>query len=316
MRAADAAAPVLRALTILVVALASAVALAANASAAAPAIGAHDLVRIWKIRYRAHDGLERRAYVIVPRWYGPRDHPRLPLVISPHGRGVAALDNVRLWGNLPAVGRFVVVNPEGQGRKLALYSWGDPGEISDLAKMPRLVHEALPWLRIDGHRIYVFGGSMGGQETLLLLAEHPGLLAGAASFDAPTNLALRYRDFPQLTFGKHLQHLSRIEVGGTPSSDPRGYALRSPIDYARRIAFSGVPLQIWWSTRDRIVVDQAANSGALYQAIERLNPGAPVVQVVGTWAHCAELRPGALALPRALALFGLLPPYRVGLSPA
>jgi dienelactone hydrolase len=270
-------------------------------------------VRTIRISYRAHDGLMRRAYVIVPARYGPAWHPALPLVISPHGRGVGAWANVRRWGRLPAVGDFAVVNPEGQGRALTLYSWGDPGEIRDLAHMPEIVSHALPWLRIDRHRIYAFGGSMGGQETLLLVAHHPHLLAGAAAFDAPTNMAARYRAFVHLPLGVGLQHLARVEVGGTPLSDPRAYASRSPLDNARRIAFSHVPLQIWWSTRDRIVTDQREESGLLYRLIKRFNPNAPVVEFVGVWAHTTEMKAHAY-LPYALSRFGLLP-YRPGPPP-
>ena len=272
-------------------------------------LGGENLVRIWPIHYRAHDGLRRRAYVVLPRWYGPHDHPPLPLVISPHGRGVPAIDNVHVWGNLPAVGRFAVVNPEGQGRRLTLYAWGDPGDIRDLAAMPGLVREQLPWLRIDRSRVYAFGGSMGGQETLLLVARFPGLLAGAAAFDSPTNMKARYYAFSLLRFGHSLQDRARIEIGGTPLTDPHGYAVRSPADWARRIAFSGVPLQIWWSTRDRVVTDQARESGALYRAIRRLNPAAPVREFVGTWKHTAEMRAGT-RLPQALRLFGLMLPAR------
>jgi pimeloyl-ACP methyl ester carboxylesterase len=54
--------------------------------------------------------------------------------------------------------------------------------------MPKLVRGQLPWLRILRHRIYAFGGSMGGQETLLLVARHPRLLAGAAAFDHAAGL--------------------------------------------------------------------------------------------------------------------------------
>jgi poly(3-hydroxybutyrate) depolymerase len=266
-----------------------------------------NLVRIWPIHYRTHDGRSRRAYVVLPRWYGPHDHPPLPLVISPHGRGVPAIDNVHVWGNLPAVGRFALVNPEGQGRRLTLYAWGDPGDIRDLAAMPKLIRHRLPWLRIDPNRIYAFGGSMGGQETLLLVARYPRLLAGAAAFDAPTNMKARYYAFPELRFGESLQDRARIEIGGTPLTDPRGYAIRSPADWARRIAFSGVPLQIWWSKVDRIVTGQAHQSGALYRSILRLNPAAPVEQFVGTWKHTAEMR-AATRLPLALRLFGLMPP--------
>lgn len=264
-------------------------------------------VRVIRISYRAHDGFTRRAYVIVPAGYGEHGgRQTIPLVISPHGRGVGAKINVRRWGTLPAVGDFAVVNPEGQGRALTLFSWGDPGEIRDLARMPSIVEHAVPWLRIDRRRVYAFGGSMGGQETLLLLARYPRLLAGAASFDAPTNMAARYWAMGHLPFGLGLQQRVRSEVGGTPETDPRGYAIRSPIDYARRIAVSGVPLQIWWSTRDRTVTDGQGESGLLYRDIKRLNPAAPVVEYVGRWGHTTEMKEHGY-LPYALSRFGLMP---------
>jgi pimeloyl-ACP methyl ester carboxylesterase len=267
--------------------------------------GRVDLVRRWTIAYRAHDGAARTAVVVLPRWYGPANHPPIPLVISPHGSGVEPAANARRWGNLPALGRFAVVNPEGQGAHLELYSWGSPGEIADLARMPRVVHEALPWLRIDRRRIYAIGGSMGGQETLLLAAEHPKLLAGAISFDAPTNMAARYAAFPLLRGGQALQELARLEFGGIPRLDHEAWADRSPLFYARELAFSRLPLQIWWSTRDRIVVGQRDQSGLLYRAIKRLNPHAPVTQFVGRWHHTAEMHP-LRRLPAALAQIGLL----------
>jgi len=31
---------------------------------------------------------------VLPDWYGPHDNPPLPLIISPHGRGVPAAENV------------------------------------------------------------------------------------------------------------------------------------------------------------------------------------------------------------------------------
>jgi hypothetical protein len=40
-----------------------------------------------------------------------------------------------------------------------------------------------------------------------------------------------------------------------------------------------------------------------------LNPAAPVVEVVGTWKHTAEMRAWT-RLPFALRLFGLIPPAR------
>jgi pimeloyl-ACP methyl ester carboxylesterase len=292
------------------------VALAAVLSAAAAAAPKRE-VTIWTIKYRAHDGSARRAYVALPSWYGPRHHPRIPLVISPHGRGVGARANAKLWGALPGRGSFAVISPDGAGRRLKRFSWGSLDQIRDLSRMPEIARLTLPWLRIDYRRIYAIGGSMGGQETLLLLARYPRLLAGAAAFDSVVNLALQYRSFPLIpckqqcrhqwrsSLGKELQRLAREEIGGTPRTRPFAYAMRSPITYARSIASSCVPLQLWWSVSDRIVVNQQSQSEALFKKIVRLNPKAPVQAYVGYWSHSAEMQ-WKRRLPVAVAQFGLL----------
>ena len=279
----------------------------------------HGGVRIWKIPYRAHDGHRRNAYLLLPASYGPRHHPALPLVISPHGRGVTGRANARLWGTLPAKGDFAVVNPDGEGRLLPDYSWGSAGQIDDLARMPTIITRALPWMKLDWHRIYAFGGSMGGQEVLLLAARHPRLLAGTAAFDAVTDFALQYHAFPRLQcdrgcrktwqgpIGRSLQLLARRELGGTPRRVPYAYRLRSPITYARTLAGSCMPIQLWWSSGDRIVLQQQLQSGRLYRELRRLNPLAPVQAFVGYWNHSHEMR-ATTRLPVALEAFGLLPP--------
>jgi len=263
------------------------------------------LVSTVAVPYRAWDGARRMAYVVVPRWYGSASDPSIPLVISPHGRGVSARDNLRFWGGLPAFGPFAVVSPQGQGRELARYSWGWHGEIDDLARMPAVAERALPWLRIEQNRIYAVGTSMGGQETLLLVARHPRLLAGAAALDADTDMAARYHAFRELRGGLRLQALARHETGGPPWSDRAAYAARSPIHWARAIARSGVPLYIWWSRRDRIVRDQRDESGRLFRMIRRLGPRASVTEYVGDWAHSKEFHASA-RLPLALVDLGLI----------
>jgi pimeloyl-ACP methyl ester carboxylesterase len=276
-------------------------------------------VRVWTIHYRAHTGASRKAFVALPASYGPRRNSEIPLIISPHGRGLGARANLRLFGGLPARGRFAVISPEGTGRRLERYSWGSPGQVADLARMPEIIRRTLPWLKIDRSRVYAFGGSMGGQEVLLLLARHHRLLAGVAAFDAVTDFARQYQSFPSIPCGKKcrkmwqgsigvsLRSLARHEVGGPPRTREYAYALRSPITYARTIAGSCVPLQLWWSTKDRIVANQQRQTGAFYKAIRAINPRAPVQMFVGAWMHSAEMHAKA-RLPGALALFNLLPP--------
>jgi hypothetical protein len=75
-----------------------------------------DGVKVLTFAYRSHAGRERKAYLVLPAWYDERTHPAIPLVISPHGRGVDGAYNLRFWGGLPARGSFAVISPDGQGR--------------------------------------------------------------------------------------------------------------------------------------------------------------------------------------------------------
>ena len=275
-------------------------------------------VRTVVITYRSHTGARRSAIVVLPEWYGRGNNPRLPLVVSPHGRGATGRSNADFFGRLPAVGRFAVISPDGMGERLKNFSYGAPGQIDDLARMPEIATAALPWLRIDRSRVYALGSSMGGQETLLLVARHPGRLAGAAALDSVTDLARRHgqmQDLPCSTrclarwgkpYGTVLQSTLSHEVGGSPDQVLQAYAARSGLSQAGAIARSRVPLQIWWSTEDRIVSDQQHQSKALFDRLRSLDGCAPVSAYVGDWAHSTEMRASAL-LPIALSGFGLLP---------
>jgi poly(3-hydroxybutyrate) depolymerase len=263
-------------------------------------------VKRWGIRYRAHNGIPRWAVIVLPARYGPSEPtPPLPLVISPHGRGVRARTNARMWGNLPARGSFAVVCPGGMGRRLPLHSWGWRGQINDLARMPTIVHATRPWLRVDTQRVYAVGGSMGGQETLLLVGQHPRLLAGAVAFDSVTDFYRRYDQFAHIRKGQLLQELARIEVGGTPRSNPEAYLQRSPMHWSNEVADSAVPLQIWWSDADEIVVDQGTQSKRFFDELRRLGPRGPVEKVTGSWSHTAESY-RRLQLPGAVQWLGLV----------
>ena len=199
-----------------------------------------DGIKRLNIRYRAHNRRTRPAVVLLPARYGPgRPTPPLPLVISPHGRNVRAATNASKWSDLPARGNFAVVCPGGMGRRLPLHSWGWRGQIADLSRMPEIVRAALPWLRVDKGRIYAVGGSMGGHETLLLLGQYPKLLDGAVAFDSVTNFYLRYNDFARSPGGRAAQALARVEVGGTPRTNPRcssGGARPTRLSSTRRIS--------------------------------------------------------------------------------
>jgi poly(3-hydroxybutyrate) depolymerase len=275
-------------------------------TAATPAHASVPRVRAYRFAYRTHAGRRSYALLLLPRWYGPARHPAIPLVICPHGRNTTPYAAAKRWYDLPTLGGFAVVLPAGQGRVLQLYSWGYPGQIADLARMPKLAERAVPFFRYQPRRVYAVGASMGGQEVLLLVAEHPHLLAGAIAFDPAVNLANRYYELAHVPFGSWAQAKARIELGGTPRQVPQAYAIRSPTTYVRKIAFSGVPTQLWWSTRDQVIVNQAAQTGRFFERLKQANPQAPVVSYVGHWHHATEDSAFAV-LPTALAKIGLLP---------
>jgi poly(3-hydroxybutyrate) depolymerase len=262
----------------------------------------------WGFRYRAHNGIRRYAVIVAPAQYGPGSpSPPLPLVVSPHGRGVRARTNATMWGRLPGEGGFAVVCPGGMGRRLPLHSWGYPGQIDDLVRMPALVRDARPWLEVDSDRVYAVGGSMGGHETLLMLSRRPRLLAGAVAFDSVTDFLRRYRDFAELgTKGTALQALARLEVGGPPETHEQEYRLRSPAHWIDEIASSGVPLQMWWSNADEIVTGQQNQSGAFFADLNALGPAARLERIRGSWSHTAASYRD-LQLPGAARWLGLLP---------
>jgi hypothetical protein len=66
-----------------------------------------------------------------------------------------------------------------------------------------------------------------------------------------------------------------------------------------------VRLQIWWSTADAIVVDQAHQSAHFYERLKQLRPDAPVEAVTGTWRHSAEMHANT-RLPDAVSWLGLV----------
>jgi dipeptidyl aminopeptidase/acylaminoacyl peptidase len=290
-----------RALLVLTLAAAAAVAGTSTAVASSPPV-----TTAVTIRYLSHDGFVRRAEVLLPAGYRPGHDPALPLVISAHGRGCTGEGNARYWGRLPTTGGFAVVNPDGMGRLVAASSYGYAGQIDDLARMPEIVHRALPWVRIDRRHVYAVGSSMGAQETLLLVARHPRLLAGAVAMDAVTDLARRFRELPRTAVGARLRASLEREVGGPPTDRAEAYAERSPLSQAPAIAASHVPLELWWSRTDRVVRDQRHQSGALFDTLRRLSPKAPLTAYVGSWAHSRDMRSTTM-LPLALAGLGLLP---------
>ncbi|MBI1841096.1 MAG: prolyl oligopeptidase family serine peptidase [Verrucomicrobia bacterium] len=114
--------------------------------------------------------------VSVPADYAADRSKRWPLMLFLHGAGERGtnLDAVTIHGppKLVKEGKdlpFVVISPQ-----------CPTGQIWDDAALIGLVDDALRRYRIDEHRVYVTGLSMGGYGTWSLIARHPERFAAAA----------------------------------------------------------------------------------------------------------------------------------------
>jgi len=231
--------------------------------------------------------LPGRLLIGTPAWYSPERNPPLPLVISPHARGGDPEKNARRWGDLPGRKGLIVLAPALKGRVLGeTRAWGYPPAIAKLLGAPAAARRSLRWLRWDPDRVYAAGFSMGGQESLLALARRPDLFAAVGVADSVTDFLRRWYEFPLSPLTRAEQAKATREVGGTPARVPWLFRRRSPASFARTIAFSGVPLQIWWNPHEDVVVHQGTTqSGAFSRLLRRLDPGVPLTPIVHDQPH-------------------------------
>lgn len=236
-----------------------------------------DGTRLVSISFRGPEGSHDTLIVAMPAWYGPQRHPRLPLVISPHSRGVTASANARRWGGIPGRFGLIVLNPGLHGRIIKGRSWAWPAEVSETVDLLGVVRRSIPYLRYDPDRVYAIGHSMGGQEALMDLVHQPDVFAAVVAVDPVTNFVDRWYDFPHSALSKGQQRAATQEVGSTPRRKPWLYVQRSPLFFARTIAFSAVAVQLWWNPKDTVVITEGRDqAGALYRTVRRLNPRAPI----------------------------------------
>ena len=132
---------------------------------------------------------------------------------------------------------------------------------------------------------------MGGQETLLLVARHPHLLAGAAAFDPATDMARRYRDFAALPHGRELQALARREIGGTPAQVPQAVrACAAPTTTREAIAGRASRCSSTGARATASSATSVSRPNELAVAIDRDDEHERLWDFHGDWSHTAEMR--------------------------
>jgi acetyl esterase/lipase len=226
--------------------------------------------------YRAWNGRVRTLRILYPRRH-PRAK-RLPLVVWLHGAGGAARCE-NSFRYLPGRFRFAVACIDGQGTATRGYSYGAPGQIADVGRVPGLVRERVPFLRIDPRRVIIAGTSMGGMEALLAADRFPRLFSGVVALDAPSDMRIRHDELAPIR-----RRAIEAECGGNPTTAPACFAARSPIANLRGVARSRMRLGLYWSTRDR-TAGAEGQLPAYAEALRAANPRRTFLIRVGNWRH-------------------------------
>jgi pimeloyl-ACP methyl ester carboxylesterase len=212
----------------------------------------------------------------------------VPLLIGVHGMGsngqamrdfLAAEANNRDW---------LLAAPDMHGRYYinhGRYALGWVGAQHDIIDT---VEYMMSEYEVDPSRIYVTGGSMGGQTTAIMAAKYPDMFAAAVPWKPLTDLTVWYNELDVL--GNPYDTLPKIrnETGGTPSEVPFEYQRRSPMEMPQNSRL--IPVRMWHDQQDVLV--PIHHSYDLRDAINSWNPLTPVVVIdpsIGgcpPWEHC------------------------------
>lgn len=202
------------------------------------------VMRTW---YAAWNGRVRSMLVVYPK------EPKrpLPLIVALHAAtGDATCDNgfVAYADDL----QFAVACIGGQGAATRGSSYGAPGQIDDVLRVPDLVRNRADQLPLDDAQTILAGSSMGGMEALLAADRSPERFSTVVSLDAPVDLTLRFRTLGRSAKDEGKRRALIAECGGTPTTAQRCFAQRSPITQMGRMSAADVPVVMEWSRRDRI----------------------------------------------------------------
>lgn len=215
------------------------------------ALDKYDLARMFRLKYKARDGLEIPAYLTLPPGTPNPPATPLPAVVMPHGgpeaRDYAQFDPmVQMLANHGyAVLQMNFRGSAGYGsefKEAGRREWGEA--------MQDDVTDGTIWLAksgiADAARICIVGGSYGGYAALMGVVKEPTLYKCAVSINGVTDLPDFIAYLDNFVGGRSAAS-RRI---GNLWSDGEKLARNSP---ARRAADIKVPVLLMQGTDDRVV---------------------------------------------------------------
>ncbi|HID63263.1 MAG TPA: hypothetical protein EYP49_11070, partial [Anaerolineae bacterium] len=200
----------------------------------------------------------------------------VPLIIGIHGMGTGSGQGTRDFLAAEADERgWLLAAPDMHGsyyRNTGQYALAWPGAQHDI--IDTVVYMASEY-EVDPSRIYVAGGSMGGQTAAMMTAKYPDVFAAAASWKPLTDLTDWYYELGALGNPWDNQGIIEDETGGTPVTRPFEYQRRSPMGVPQNSRLT--PIKMWHDVDDILV--PIHHSRDLKNSINNWNPPTPVILI-------------------------------------
>jgi pimeloyl-ACP methyl ester carboxylesterase len=199
----------------------------------------------------------------------------VPLLVAIHGMGGSGQEARDLLAAEAEARGWLLAAPDMHGSyyinhgKYALAWVGAQHDVVDT------VEYMAAHYKVDPSRIYVAGGSMGGQTTAMMAAKYPDLFAAAVPWKPVTDLAGWYDERVALGDPYGSNEKIEYETGGLPAEVPFEYQRRSPIEVPQNSRLT--PIKMWHDVDDRLV--PIHHSRDLRDAVNARGPTIPVTLV-------------------------------------
>lgn len=252
-----------------------------------------DLLKIIKFNSEYDNTVKELLLALPLKW---KKSKKYNLIISPHFFGATYFENYYMgssamietfsgWRGLASKYNVMVAIPLGHGRVYDRMSLAHEGQIQDLSKFPGM----LELMEYKINKVYAGGISMGGMETLTLVGKFPKIFSAAFSYNGIADLSAWYEDVVDNKTDKKLQDMEVPklvfeEIGYTPDKNKEEYLKRSAVNHIKNL--SGIPLMIYWSSMESIVVNQQTKqSKMLADKIKSNYPDAEIFDYDHSFDH-------------------------------
>jgi len=210
----------------------------------------------------------------------------VPLLIGVHGMGSSGEEMRNLLAAEADSRNWLLAAPDMHGKyyantgEYALAYVGAQHDIVDTVEYMMSEYE------VDPSRIYVAGGSMGGQTTAMMGAKYPDVFASAVPWKPFTDLTDWYYEVKNdLDDPYNTLTIIERETGGVPSEVPFEYERRSPMEMPQNSRL--MPIKMWHDVDDKLV--PIHHSRDLKDAInDNWSPPTPVtlIEVPSDYIDC------------------------------